>query len=298
MFTAAAVQALDATAPYATADAPNTDTNRVEGTPEGEATRTTAERGAAVSERASTNGDNVHDFTGTTQSVEDSHIVTNTRNSYTRTLIDFMLWLFTHSHCKLVNIEPLRAAKLIDDGKRTAKQREAKKDFRAACAVQLKRMNRIEQNSPIHVAGPNAILYEDIAQYMGSKRKIVNVDPDLANRLAAEEGAAVVNSAGGRGKIKVAVRLSDSSYSAVQSGISFLYRQCGLERSTEIKEGMALYCKGSKRKGRQLKQSLGLVISEGKKPMSREVYSFIANKMFKSKKKEHIFSHVFLLLDW
>ena len=298
MFTAAAVQALDATAPYATADAPNTDTNRVEGTPEGEATRTTAERGAGVSERASTTGENVHDFTGTTQSVEDSHIVTNTRNSYTRMLIDFMLWLFTHSHCKLVNIEPLRAAKLIDDGKRTTKQREAKKEFRAACAVQLKRMNRIEQNSPIHVSGPDAILYEDIAKYMGSKRKIVNVDPDLANRLAAEEGAAVVNSAGGRGKIKVAVRLSDSSYSAVQSGISFLYRQCGLERSTEIKEGMALYCKGSKRKGRQLKQSLGLVISEGKKPMSREVYSFIANKMFKSKKKEHIFSHVFLLLDW
>ena len=70
----------------------------------------------------------------------------------------------------------------------------------------------------------NAINYENIAKYMGTKRKIVDVDPDLANRLAATEGAAVLNRAGGRGKVKVNVRLSDSSYSAVQSGISFLYR--------------------------------------------------------------------------
>ena len=49
------------------------------------------------------------------------------------------------------------------------------------------------------------------------KAKIVDVDPDLANRLAATDGAAVLNRAGGRGKVKVAVRLSDSSYSAVQS---------------------------------------------------------------------------------
>ena len=71
-----------------------------------------------------------------------------------------------------------------------------------------------------------------------------------------------------------------------------------MKRTTEIKEGMLVYYKGSKRKGRHLKQSLGLVISEGKKPMSREVYSFIAKKMFISEKREHIFNHLFLLLDW
>ena len=240
----------------------------------------------------------VHDFTGTTQSVEDSHIVTNTRNTYNRTLTDFMIYLFTNSNSKLVNIAPLTAAKMVDDARATRKQREAKRAFRKECGQQLRRMNRVEGNPPIHLAGPNAINYNDIAKYMGTKRRIVDVDPDLANRLAATEGAAVLNSAGGRGKVKVAVRLSDSSYSAVQSGISFLYRQCGLERTTEIKEGLALYCKGSKRKGRQLKQDLGLAISEGKKPMSREVYSFLAKKMFASKKKEHIFSHLFLLLDW
>ena len=260
-----------------------------------------AAEGVAVANEAegvATSDDNVHDFTGTTQSVEDSHIVTNTRNTYNRSLTDFMIFLFSHAAHKLVDTAPLIEAKAIDDGRRTTKQREAKRAFRAACLVQLKKMNRIEGNTPIHLSGPHAIEYEDIARYMGTKRRVVSVDPDLANRLAAEEGAAVINRAGNRGKVRVAVRLSDSSYSAVQSAISFLYRQCGLERPTEIKDGLALYCKGSKRKGRQLKQSLGLVISEGKKPMSKEVYELLAKKMFSSKKKEHIFSHLFLLLDW
>ena len=253
---------------------------------------------ANVGEGVAAAGEDVHDFTGTTQSVEDSHIVTNTRNTYNRSLTDFMLYLFSHAVHKLVDTAPLLEAIAIDDAKRTAKQREARRAFRAECTKQLKQMNRMEQNPPIHLSGPNAISYEDIAKYMGTKRRIVSVDPDLANRLAAEEGASVVNRAGGRGKVKVAVRLSDSSYSAVQSAISFLFRQCGLERPIEIKDGLALYCKGSKRKGRQLKQSLGLVISEGKKPMSKEVYSLLAKKMFISEKKEHIFSHLFLLLDW
>ena len=280
--------------PATTADTSNTVADI-----QGEVTATTQEAVApAASEEVPIPAEDIHDFTGTTQAVEDSHIVTNTRNTYNRTLTDFMIYLFTNSNDKLVDIAGLRVAKAVDDARETTKQREAKRAFRAECVVQLKRMNRVEGNPPIHLSGPNAINYGDIAKYMGTKRRIVDVNPDLANRLAATEGGTVLNSSGGGGKVKVAVRLSDSSYSAVQSGISFLYRQCGQERTTEIKDGMALYCKGSKRKGRQLKQDLGLAISEGKKPMSRDVYSYLANKMLVSKKKEHIFSHLFLLLDW
>ena len=187
-----------------------------------------------------------------------------------------------------MNQEALIAAKAEDDQRRTEKQRKAKKIFRAECMRQLKRMNRIEGNSPIHLSGPFAIVYDDIAKFMGTKRRVVSVDPDLANQLATEEGASVVNNAGGGGKVKVAVRLSDSSYSAIQSAISFLYRQCGLERPNEIKDGLALYYKGSKRKGRQLKQSLGLVVSEGKKAMSREVYSLLGKKVHIKKERTYI----------
>ena len=96
-----------------------------------------------------------------------------------------MIYLFTNSNRKLVYIRKLRAAKRMDDARETEKQRKAKKHFRAECVVQLKRMNRVEGNPPIHLSGPNAINYEDIAKYMGTKRKIVDIDPDLANRLAA-----------------------------------------------------------------------------------------------------------------
>ena len=87
-------------------------------------------------------------------------------------------------------------------------------------------------------------------------------------------------------------------YSVVQSAVLFIFRQSGVEQSAEVKGGVSLYCKGSKRKGRKLKQDLGLEITEGKKPMSKEVYSFLARKLFESREAEHLFAHLFLVLDW
>ena len=110
---------------------------------------------------------------------------------------------------------------------------------------------------------------------MGTKKKVASAGSALANRLAAEEGAAIVHHARGS-KVRVVVRLSNSSHSAMKIGISLLYCQSGVKRTPEIKEELSLYCKGSKRKGQNIKQSLGLEISEGKKPMSREVYSYLA----------------------
>ena len=65
-----------------------------------------------------------------------------------------------------------------------------------------------------------------------------------------------------------------------------------------MKSDVSLYCKGSKRMGKSLKQGLALKISEGKKAMSRAVFSYLARMMFISSEKEHIFSHLFLVLDW
>ena len=89
----------------------------------------------AASEEVLVPAEDIHDFTGTTQSVEDSHIVTNTRNTYNRTLTDFMIYLFTNSNLKLVNIARLTAAKAVDDARQTTKQREANRAFRAECVV-------------------------------------------------------------------------------------------------------------------------------------------------------------------
>ena len=44
------------------------------------------EGGVAAAAIAAAAAEEVHNYTGTTQSVEDSHIVTNTRNTYNRSL--------------------------------------------------------------------------------------------------------------------------------------------------------------------------------------------------------------------
>jgi len=46
------------------------------------------------------------------------------------------------------------------------------------------------------------------------------------------------------------------------------------------------------------KEGLGLAITEGKRPLSQEAYKLLAKTLFHSEKKEHIFGHVFLVLDW
>ena len=98
--------------------------------------------------------------------------------------------------------------------------------------------------------------------------------------------------------VTVSVRCSNSVYSSIQSALSFLYRQSGFERPAELKNGVSLYCKGSKKLGAELKQKLALKIVEGKYPISKAVYSFLGKKMFQSGKKYYIFVQLFLVLDW
>ena len=106
---------------------------------------------------------------------------------------------------------------------------------------------------------------------------MINVNTDVAVILDAEDGNTLEGDTDAANQMKVAARLGDSSYSTVQSAVSFLFRQSGVEQSAEVNGGVSLYCKRSKRKGRKLKQDLGLEITEGKKPMSKEVYSFLAS---------------------
>ena len=251
------------------------------------------------------------DLTGTTRTVEDSHIGASTRKNYLRTCIDFMCFLFDSHPILLVDLEALREANREDLAAPLPRQRNnapppdneipvprPRKILKAMCRNLMEAISCQEHNSPIHLVGDISLKYEHIAEFMNTKRKVLTVNADVARRLAAEEGNTMQGNADAENQVRVAVRLGDSSYSAVQSAISFLYRQSGIERSEEVKGGVSLYCKGSKRKGRKLKQDLGLEITEGKKAMSKNVYSSLAKKMFYSRDAEHIFAHLFLLLDW
>ena len=46
------------------------------------------------------------------------------------------------------------------------------------------------------------------------------------------------------------------------------------------------------------KQGLSLKVQEGKKLMMLPNYNLIAKTTFESGKKEHVFGHLFLVLDW
>ena len=68
--------------------------------------------------------------------------------------------------------------------------------------------------------------------------------------------------------------------------------------SSTFQASMSLYIKCSKRLNVMAKQMLGLDLSERKKPMSREVYKRICEILFRSSKPEHLFGHLFFVLDW
>jgi hypothetical protein len=58
----------------------------------------------------------VLDLTGTTQTVEDSHIGASTRKNYIRTLVDFMIFMFdSNIYCSLlIDHEELKDAHALD----------------------------------------------------------------------------------------------------------------------------------------------------------------------------------------
>ena len=100
------------------------------------------------------------------------------------------------------------------------------------------------------------------------------------------------------GEILVAVRQEFSTYDGIRSAVAHLYSATGVIISFSFQASMSLYIKGSKRLNAMAKQMLGLDLSEGKKPMSRKVYKRICENLFRSPKPEHLFGHLFFVLDW
>ena len=237
------------------------------------------------------------DLTGNTQEVENNHVGAGSREVYIRALINFMFFLFDNHRDKLVYTDLLEEAHQQDESSRPRKKTRPK--LRKEMKKQLNAMNRREKNPPIHLDGANSITYKEISDFMNTKKNIVDVDKDLAVNFANNSEEASVLSRNTVGEtIRVAVRQSDSAYSSIASAIAFLYRQSGCERPEEIKHGLSLYCSGSRRKGKQMKQGLALRLTEGKTKMNIATYKFIARHLFQSAKKEHIFAHLFLVLDW
>ena len=91
-------------------------------------------------------------------------------------------------------------------------------------------------------------MYNDIADFMGTLRKIVTVNRDLSKNYMNYGAKDVLTQNQGGEDLEaimdVSVRLVDSTYSAIQIVISFLYHQSVIERPAELRGGISLYWKG------------------------------------------------------
>ena len=84
-------------------------------------------------------------------------------------------------------------------------------------------MNFAVKKNPIKLEGAGCLMYNDIAEFMGTKRRIVTVNRDLDTN-AVNDGVTYVlkkNEGGAdlEARLYVAVRLGDSTYSAIHSAI-------------------------------------------------------------------------------
>ena len=202
-----------------------------------------------------------------------------------------------------------------NDKKRKRRRKGQQTKFTNECKLQLNCMTQTEKNCPVVVVtGEKCLDYSVISNYMNTKSKVVKVDKKLAEQATGvrykrrqdrDEGAVIGEEEGGanngegavmgrenvqeqedgngdaaEGDVEVAVRFSNYVYTGIGSAIAFLYRQCGVEIPEKLKDSISLYYKGSKRRGETLKQQIALKITEGKRPMSFEVYKFVAKGLF------------------
>ena len=91
-------------------------------------------------------------------------------------------------------------------------------------------------------------MYNYIAEFMGTKRRIMTVNRELAANCVNDGETYVLTRNEGGADLEATldvVRLGDITYSAIESTISFLYSKSGIERPAELKGGISLYCKDS-----------------------------------------------------
>ena len=86
-------------------------------------------------------------------------------------------------------------------------------------------MNCAAKTLPIKLEGAGNLMYNNIAEFMGTKKRILNVNRELAADFLNDgaEDVLTQNEVGAdlEATLNVAVRLGNSTYSAIQSAVLF-----------------------------------------------------------------------------
>lgn len=265
------------------------------------------------------NTDQVLDLTTNRTIIEKSSIGGSSRSTYYSRIISVVMFFFDSPlHHHLISeqfLHDFHRANEID--KNLPRHKSIKREvFRAEIKKVLKKMKRSDNlSSPIKLKSSNlsdrVLTYEDIVAFMETKKKKEKVNKKLAqaykkkvNELNpdddgdTDDAVQFLTEETDDGEIIVAIRQEAATYDGIRSAITFLYTSTGNKMNLVMQESLSLYIKGSRRLNILAKQTLGLDITEGKKPMTRKVYKKIAEILFRSQKKEHLFTYLFLVLEW
>lgn len=259
------------------------------------------------------------DLSANKHAIEKSNIATKTRYNYNTTLIRFTIFCFERTdfqdliHEDFINL--LKEAKRKDLEEPRYKKRQ-QYYLRAEILAILRKLKRGNSAlSPIRLVptevSDRVLTYDDIVSFMETFKKTEKVNKRLANQylkqvrdLSPEENEDLEDAlilTGGLeddGEILVEIRQEYTTYDGIRSAITQLYTATATTMPDQLKESMRLYIKGSKRLNNLAKQTLGLDMGEGKKPMTRAVYKRICQILSRSEQSEHIFAHLFFVLDW
>ena len=256
------------------------------------------------------------------ETIERKIVSDGTIPTYSGRLVNFMIFLHDN-HPTTLKLSVLREMKsqdkndkaktyLTSNGRRKRKtdsriqvdtaRRQQLRTYCKDCLTKLAPpVNGASYCCPIRLEGHNKITYSVIREFMMIGRRIQIVDKQIAEQylrnrnkdLTLLESAAV-----GHSKVKLAVQQSASQYEGIRSSISYLYKMTRVMMPDEMANNLRSFIAGQRRTGTKEKQDLGLSLLEGKRPISAEAYELVCKHFFYSGKVEHVFSHLFNVLDW
>mmetsp|Transcript_21038 Transcript_21038/g.25871 ORF Transcript_21038/g.25871 Transcript_21038/m.25871 type:complete len:633 (+) Transcript_21038:146-2044(+) len=272
----------------------------------------------------------VVDLIAGTNAIEKSVVVKGTRSCYTSRIVELLFWLYDNEEhrnvlsqncrdrmCKTEKQdneydERIRNGQLRTKSGKKSRAQPGQRNRTRECLRNLVRgMDRRDSSKcPIILT---ELTYKLLTKYMSTKFKLVTVDKKSAVKFLNEVKALGDNGDNGDhaiildkedanvnsdNEVLVKIRQEYTTYEGIRSIVAHMHRESGLVVPQDLDAMMAVYVKGSRRLNLLAKQTLGLKISEGKEHMTFEVYSKIARILFESGQPEHIFAHLFFILDW
>ena len=267
------------------------------------------------------------DLTTDAEVVEKSFVSDKTLNIYIGQLVRFTLWIFDN---KPEHIVPSVLETFIDANARDIEDHEnrpTKRARRSRKKSQKKPKNNDEiirrnlraaikhsyysmkpaisgapHHSPIIIAGEDALTYDSIRDFMMGRKKSVSIRGETVKEYMKKVNKNPIeftdNHFDEQGKVGVSVQQSQSSYEGIRSAVAWIYKMARTPMPETMRSHLSVFIAGKQRTGLKEKENLGLSLSDGKKALGREAFELIAKTLFVSEQKEHIFTHLFFVLDW